>query len=184
MADKSKGLTIKQEKFVQNLFAGMSQREAYRQSFNCEKMADKTIDEAASRLAGDSKVIARLAELTDELKQKNMVTVQRVVDELAHIAFDDISKYLSYKTVKTVVGTDTETGDPIIGYRTVVELNDSNTVDTRSIAEVSIGHNGTFRFKQYCKDAALVKLGEYLGMFKQNININGVIPVKIVDDIE
>jgi phage terminase small subunit len=57
MSDK---LTIKQEKFAQGLFAGLSQREAYKQAFNCDKMTDKTIDEAACRLADNSKVTARI----------------------------------------------------------------------------------------------------------------------------
>ena len=35
-------LTIKQEKFVQNLINGMSQREAYKNSYNASKMKDKT----------------------------------------------------------------------------------------------------------------------------------------------
>ena len=38
MADK---LTIKQERYVQGLFAGLSQREAYMQAYNAEKMQDK-----------------------------------------------------------------------------------------------------------------------------------------------
>ena len=86
MADK---LTIKQERFAQGLFAGLSQREAYKQAYNAERMKDKTIDEAAARLAADSKVAARIQQLTDELKERNMVTVERVLAELA-VGFADI----------------------------------------------------------------------------------------------
>lgn len=166
-------LTIKQEKFAQNLFAGMSQREAYKQSFNAENMSNKTIDEKACILAGTDKVRARIDELTEELKNKNMVTVQRIVDELAHIAFDDIKNYLSYKTVKTVVEHDKDTGKPVIDYKTIVDLKDSDTIDTRNIAEISTGPNGVFKFKQYCKDNALVQLGKHFGMFKENVNVSG-----------
>lgn len=164
MANDKATLTPKQEKYAQNLFAGMSQREAYKKAYNCEKMKDKTVDEAAARAYADSKIIARMKELTDELKERNMVTVEKVLNELSHIAFDDISNYLSYKTVKTVVSYDSD-GEPIIDYRTIVDLKDSETIDTKSIAEVSIGPNGTFKFKQYCKDNALLQLGKYLGMF-------------------
>jgi hypothetical protein len=45
------GLTIKQEKFCQGLFSGLTQREAYKQAFKTDNMADKTIDEAACKLA-------------------------------------------------------------------------------------------------------------------------------------
>jgi phage terminase small subunit len=181
MADK---LTVKQEKFVQGLFAGLSQRETYKQAYSAKKMTDNQIDVEASKLANNPKITLRLDELTNELKQRNMVTVEKVIAELAHIAFDDISNYLEYRTEKTVVDHDKETGEPIIDYKTIVELKDSRTIDTRNIAEISTGPNGVFRFKQYCKDNALVQLGKYLGMFKDNVTITGNIPVKIVDDIE
>ena len=37
-------LTAKQEKFVQELIKGKSQREAYKEAFNCKNMKDETID--------------------------------------------------------------------------------------------------------------------------------------------
>ena len=89
MADK---LTVKQEKFVQGLFAGLSQREAYKQAYNCGKMTDKTIDEAACKLAKDPKIITRLEELQNELKERNMVTVERVLQEYARLGFFDPRK--------------------------------------------------------------------------------------------
>ena len=52
-------LTPKQEKFVQNLVKGMSQREAYKDSYNAEKMADSTIDSKACLLFKKEKVRAR-----------------------------------------------------------------------------------------------------------------------------
>jgi len=36
-------LTPKQEKFVQGLFSGLSQREAYKQAYNAVNMKDTTI---------------------------------------------------------------------------------------------------------------------------------------------
>lgn len=169
MADK---LTIKQEKFVQGLFAGLSQREAYKQAFNCENMKDKTIDERACVLAGLDKVKTRLDELTNELKERNMVTVERVLEELSHIAFDDIKNYLSFGTEKVLVGYD-DKGKPVADYKTIVALKDSDTIDTRSISEVSLGKDGQFKFKLYCKDDALVKIGETLGMFKNKLELTG-----------
>lgn len=165
-------LTVKQEKYVQGLFRGMSQIDAYIGAYGRKKMSDNALYVEASKLADNPKVSLRLKELTDELKERNMVTVEKVLNELSHIAFDDISNYLSYKTVKTLQGTDDE-GEPIIGYQTVVDLKDSDTIDTRSIAEVSIGTNGTFKFKQYCKDNALVQLGKYLGMFTDKMELTG-----------
>jgi len=167
----NKGLTIKQERYAQNLFAGMSQREAYKDAYSTKNMSDKSIDEEACRLANDLKITTRVAELTEELKQKNMLTVQKVVDELSHIAFDDIKNYLDYRTEKTVVGND-ELGNPITDYETIIDLKDSRTIDTRNIKSVSLGKNG-FKFEQYCKDNALVQLGKHLGMFTENVKLSG-----------
>jgi phage terminase small subunit len=168
MADKNK-LTIKQEKYAQGLFSGLSQREAYKQAYNAENMKDNTIDRVAYDLANDSKVTTRLEELKNELKERNMVTADKVIAEFAHIAFDDIKNYLDYRTEKTVVGHDLITGSPIMEYRTIVDLKDSQTIDTRNIKSVSIAANGTFKFEQYCKDNALLQLAKLMGMMTDKV---------------
>ena len=128
MADK---LTPKQEKFVQGLFAGLSQREAYKQAYNCENMKDETIVKKACELAKQGKIRGRLTELQDELKERNMVTVEKVLTELAKVGFAN--------------GIEVKTNDKL---------------------------------------KALELMGKYLGMFKDNVNIMGAVPVQIVDDID
>ena len=171
-------LTIKQEKYAQGLFTGLSQREAYKQAYDAENMTDEAIDVEACILANTPKITLRIEQLTNELKERNMATVEKVLAELSHIAFDDIKNYLTFKTEKTVVGRDKETGEPIIDYKTVVDLKDSKTIDTRSIAEVSIGPNGQFKFKLYGKDNALVQAGKHLGMFTEKVDHT----IRVVED--
>jgi hypothetical protein len=60
MADRP--LTVKEEKFVQGLFAGMSQRDAYKGAYNTANMKDVTIDARACELAKKGKVTVRLEE--------------------------------------------------------------------------------------------------------------------------
>lgn len=79
MADK---LTIKQEKYAQGLFAGLSQREAYKQAYNCTNMQDKTVDEEACKLAALPKISTRVDELIEEVKTKNIVTKEWVLNNL------------------------------------------------------------------------------------------------------
>ena len=56
-------ITPKQEKFA-NLYVEYSDKtKAYRESYDCSKMADKTVNETACRLATDDKVSARISEL-------------------------------------------------------------------------------------------------------------------------
>ena len=166
----SNGLTIKQEKFAQGLFAGMSQRDAYKQAYNCQNMTDKSIDELACRAAADIKIVSRIDQLVNEFKQKNIITVEKVLAELAKIGFADIKDYLQYKTAKTVVDYDKETGDPIIDYKQIVDVIDSAEIDGSVIQEISISKDGTFKFKLHDKIAALDRMGKHLGMFTDKVD--------------
>lgn len=69
-------LTQKQEQFVQNILTGMSQADAYRSAYPNNKMSDKTVWEAASRLMSNDKVVARLNELRNELAKPSIMTAQ------------------------------------------------------------------------------------------------------------
>ena len=67
-------LTPKQEKFIQNVVSGMSQRQAYKDAYNAENMQDDTIDVRACELFNDSKIKVRYQELMEELKDKAIMT--------------------------------------------------------------------------------------------------------------
>ena len=161
MADN---LTIKQEKFCQGLFSGLTQREAYKQAYNCENMKDATIDRNAHELANGNKAATRLAFLRDELKGRNMVTVERVLKEYAKIAFADIKDFLFYGTKGVYVGMDKD-GKPVQEYMQIVEAKSSDEIDGTMVNEVSISKDGTFKFKLHDKKGALDMIGKHLGMF-------------------
>lgn len=174
MADK---LTVKQEKYVQGLFAGLSQREAYRQAFNCENMKDETIDKRACELAALGKIKGRLKALQDEvteaIKAKRIITEEEILTEYAKIAKADIKSFLEFRTAQTVVGHDKNTGEPIIDYAQIIEVKDSDEVDGTLISEVSISKDGTFKFKLHDKMNALEKAGKHLGMFVEKHEVTG-----------
>ena len=187
-------LTEKQEKFVQELVKGKSQREAYKEAYEKSRLwKDTAVDTQASILFKNSKVLERYNELMDRLVKESedecIVTAKEVLRELKRIGFADIKDYLSYKTAKTVVERDPVTGEPVIDYQQIIDVLDSDQVDGRVIQEVSI-KRGTFTFKMYDKMAALDKLGKTLGMFtdkietsgEQNIKINFGIPRPSDDD--
>jgi hypothetical protein len=75
------GLTPKQEKFVQGLFSGLSQRQAYKQAYNAEKMLDATIDKKACELIKESKLSGRLRELQAEDTQNSKWTREKLIAE-------------------------------------------------------------------------------------------------------
>ena len=78
-------LTAKQEKFVRNLIQGMSQREAYKNSYDAENMTDKTIDENACRLFNDSKIQTRYRELQRQLDKVTIMTAQQRLEYLTEV---------------------------------------------------------------------------------------------------
>lgn len=56
-------LTIKQERFVEELIKGKSQREAYKAAYNAENMKDASIDKKASELFKKVEIKGRYEEL-------------------------------------------------------------------------------------------------------------------------
>ena len=68
-------LTSKQESYAMGLFAGKSQIDSHRFAYP-NKMTDKVRIEAASRLAKNSKVVARLKELRVPVVKKALMTLE------------------------------------------------------------------------------------------------------------
>lgn len=69
-------LTVKQEKFVQNLVKGMTQREAYKNSYDAKNMKDETIDSKACLLFKEDKIRARYDELIEKSMDKAIMTAK------------------------------------------------------------------------------------------------------------
>jgi phage terminase small subunit len=81
-------LTPKQERFIQNIVSGMSQREAYKEAYNAENMKDETIDTEACKLFNDHKISTRYKELIEELKNKAIMTAQERMIWLTEVIKD------------------------------------------------------------------------------------------------
>lgn len=91
-------LTTKQEKFVQNLVAGMTQREAYKNSYNAGKMSDKTIDNKAYTLFKKDEIRARYEELMQELEDAAIMTAKERLKYLS-----DLVKDIEAETVTKII---------------------------------------------------------------------------------
>lgn len=160
-------LTKKQDAFLYGVMKGMSQRDAYRAAYNASRMSDAAVDVEASRLLKIPKVALRYDELRSKAlavaEEQAIMSAVEILKEIESIAKDDISNYLDFRTEKTLIGHD-EDGEPVYGYKTIVEMKDSRTIDTKNVSEVSVGVNGTFKFKLYSREAALAKLAELQGV--------------------
>ena len=76
-------LTSKQEKYVQGLVAGLSQRQAYIQAYpKASDWKENSVDRQASTLLKNPKVLARYNDLMEEHKNKALWTREEAVNEL------------------------------------------------------------------------------------------------------
>ena len=99
-------LTAKQEKFVRNLIKGMSQREAYKNSYDAENMSDEAIDVEACRLFKDTKIALRYRELQDRLDKATIMTAQERLEYLTGIILDIEREKISVVVEGEVVETE------------------------------------------------------------------------------
>ena len=87
-------LTIKQEKFIQNIVNGMSQREAYKDAYNA-KYKDEVIDVRACELFKSSKV--RYNELIKQLEDESIMSAKARMKWLSDVVNGKI-KHTSYNS--------------------------------------------------------------------------------------
>lgn len=90
-------LTIKQEKFVQNILKGMSQRDAYKNSYDAKNMKDKTIDDKASLLFKKEEIRARYHELLKKVENRSIMSATERQIWLSKVINGDIKVVLSYE---------------------------------------------------------------------------------------
>lgn len=82
-------LNAKQEKFIQNIVKGMSQREAYKDAYK-PKYKDEVIDVRACELFKSSKVQVRYNELLKRLEDKAIMTAEERMKWLTDVINGDI----------------------------------------------------------------------------------------------
>lgn len=88
-------VTMKQEKFIQGLIQGLTQRQAYIQAYNTENMNEETIDKEACLLFKNPKVAERYNELIKELEDKSIMTAKERMKWLSDVVKGNI-KHISY----------------------------------------------------------------------------------------
>lgn len=79
-------LTEKQEAFAQALacsYPPISASDAYRRAYRAERMKPATVNRMAHGLTRNSKVAARIAELREQAAERNAITVDALLQELA-----------------------------------------------------------------------------------------------------
>ena len=98
-----------------------------------------------------------------ELLAANDLTPEKIVAELARLAFADMGVYVSW-------------GPDGVRLKSSDELPEGATIAVAEVSETTTKDGGTVKFKLHDKKGALDSLAKHLGMFiersEQNINLN------------
>lgn len=80
-------LNVKQEKFIQNIITGMSQREAYKDAYKVS-YSNEAIDSKASALFNTDKVQERYHELIKQLEDTSIMSAKERMKWLTEVVND------------------------------------------------------------------------------------------------
>lgn len=84
----------KWETFVDKVIGGMTQRQAYKSTYNCKKMTDEQIDSEASALLNGTGKYAKFPKASQRYKELN----QKAQEEADDAAIADATEVLKYLT--------------------------------------------------------------------------------------
>ena len=149
-------MTEKQKIFADEYLIDLNATRAYRVAYPSVKK-DETAAQAGSRMLRNVKVAAYIQERMEERQKRTEITQDRVLEELAAIAFARATDYAEVK------------GE-------CVRIKDTDTLDEqqiRAIAGIKEGKYG-IELKLNDKEKALELLGRHLGMFKDKLEVSGL----------
>lgn len=119
----------------------------------------------ASKLLQNTTISQRIQKCMKDREVRTEIKQDRVVDELARIAFSDIGDYLKIETFK----------DGDVEHKRLVVF-DTDTLPASkkaSIQEIRQNIHGGISFKLHDKLKALELLGRHLGMFTDKVEFSG-----------
>ena len=169
------GLTDKQRKFCDEYLIDLNATQAAIRAGYTEKYANTN----ASKLLQNTTISQYIGERQKELSRKTEITQERVIRELALIAFSNATDYARVVEKKMKIEVDgvlvdvlDEDGNPIM-YRTVepVLTEELTEEQKRALAVIKKGRDG-LEVKSCDKVKALELLGKHLGIFTDKIEAN------------
>lgn len=165
-------LTPKQMRFVDEWLIDFNGKQAAIRAGYSAKTAEVT----AAKLLRNAKVQAEIARRQKDLQKRTEVSQDRVVKELARIAFANIADYLHVETQTRTKDDGTEVTYQIVMLSETEDL----SVDQRAaLANVKQRVNGV-EIKLHDKIKALELLGRHIGMFTDKLEVKGAIDIASV----
>lgn len=160
-------LTPKQERFVQEYLIDLNATQAaIRAGYSA-----KTAEQQAYQLLQKTSVSAEIAAAQQKRAERTGITQDRVLQELARIAFFDIRRlYNQNGAMKAPHELDDEAAAVLAGVDVTEEF------EGRGEDRVSIGF--TKKAKVFDKGAALTLAMKHLGMLKEKVEHGGVVIIQ------
>lgn len=157
-------MTDAQKRFCDEYLIDLNATRAYKVAYkSCKK--DETANVNGSRLLRNAKVQEYISKKQKEIEKRTEVTQDRVIQELARIAFLDISKlYNENGKLKNIQDIDKDTVRAISSLETLEEY-DGYGDDREKIGD-------TQKVKLLDKTKALELLGRHLGIFNDKLDVN------------
>ena len=149
-------MTEKQKIFADEYLIDLNATRAYRKAYPSVKK-DETAAQAGSRMLRNVKVAEYIAERMQARQERTEITQDRVLEELAAIAFARATDYAEVKDDQVFI-TDT------------AGLSENQI---KAIAGIKQGKFG-IEVKLNDKEKALELLGRHLGMFKERVEVSGL----------
>jgi phage terminase small subunit len=164
----------KHERFAQEIAKGVTAEEAYKLAGYSPSLKN------AQRLKSNEGIRSRVEEILSQAAKKAGISVERILDEYAKIAFADITEAVDWGDAITIKNT--ETGEITIGNGiAIIAAKDLPKHIRGAIAEVKQTKEG-IAIKFHSKTAALEALGKHLGMFKERIEHSGSLAMMITPE--
>lgn len=160
-------LTLKQERFVQELIKGKSQREAYRIAYpGSAKWKESSVDCKASILFSNGKVKERYDELFKEAQKEAILDAVEMRKKLIQ----------NEMAIMDADPTDYYNMSSFNGHATLVLSDDFKSMDHRAIKKITFASDGTPILEFYDKQKAHDHLAQWYGLAekeeeKSQINI-------------
>lgn len=144
------GLNAKQQRFVLEMLVDGNATAAYKRAGYAARGQSAEVN--ASRLLRNAKVRDALKKARDERAKRTEVTADRVVKELARIAFTDMRSYAEW-------------GPQGVALKNSEELTEDDAAAVTEVSESYGEHGKTLKFKLSHKDSALKMLAQHTGVF-------------------
>lgn len=148
-------LTPKQSRFVEEYLVDLNGTQAAIRA----GYSEKTANPQAARLLANVSIQAAIQEEKDKRSRRVEITQDRVLLELARLAFSDLREF-------------SEWGPQGVGMKNSDELDDHAAACVQEVTKTATTSGYNTKFKLHDKCPALKMLGEHLGMYPGKLSLS------------